>query len=192
MESTWTVRSYLESQRVNGLKWSEKNLRDDIGTFLGRGEAVNRAVAQHLRVILLKNRKVNILLESETHHKFLDQKRSFNAIPSVSPVPVLPNSNIQHQVWKGIEEVIICDLQYQNGRTKKGRISWMCKHYQPKSNESVLNLWEQPKSTESLVKCEEKKLLCHLQVPSLLFSRTVSNLYHSLLLQVQRLFHWGL
>ena len=95
MESTWTVRSYLESQRVNGLKWSEKNLRDDIGTFLGRGEAVNRAVAQHLRVILLKTRKVSILLESETHHKFLDQKRSFNAIPSVSPVPVLPNSNIQ-------------------------------------------------------------------------------------------------
>ena len=43
MESTWTVRSYLESQRVKGLKWSEKNLRDDIGTFLGRGEAVNRA-----------------------------------------------------------------------------------------------------------------------------------------------------
>ena len=102
----------------------------------------------------------------------------------------LPRSTTQ--VWKGIEEVIICDLQYQNGLTKKGRISWMCKHYQPKSNESVLNLWEQPKSTESLVKCEEKKLLCHLQVPSLLFSRTVSNLYHSLLLQVQRLFHWGL
>ena len=65
MESTWTVRSYLESQRVKGLKWSEKNLRDDIGTFLGRGEAVNRAVAQYLRVILLKTRKVSILLESD-------------------------------------------------------------------------------------------------------------------------------
>ena len=56
---------------------------------------MNRAVTQHLRVILLKTRKVSKLLESETHHKFLDQKRSFNAIPSVSPVPVLPNSNIQ-------------------------------------------------------------------------------------------------
>ena len=110
--------------------------------------------------------------------------------PPCSTPPTLPRSTTQ--VWKGIEEVIICYLQYQNGLTKKGRISWMCKHYQPKSNESVLNLWEQPKSTESLVKCEEKKLLCHLQVPSLLFSRTVSNLYHSLLLQVQRLFHWGL
>ena len=110
--------------------------------------------------------------------------------PPCSTPPTLPRSTTQ--VWKGIEEVIICDLQYQNGLTKKGKISWMCKHYQPKSNESVLNLWEQPKSTESFVKCEEKKLSCHLQVPILLFSRTVSNLYHSLLLQVQRLFHWGL
>ena len=90
--------------------------------------------------------------------------------PPCSTPPTFPRSTTQ--VWKGIEEVLICD-----GLTKKGRISWMCKHYQPKSNEFDLNLWEQPKSTESLVKCEEKKLLCHLQVPSLLFSRTVSNLY---------------
>ena len=54
MESTWTVRSYLETNRLNGLKWSEKNLRDDINAFVGNGEVVKRAVAQQLRIILIK------------------------------------------------------------------------------------------------------------------------------------------
>ena len=81
MNSTWTVREYLEAQRVQGFKWNEKSLRDDLSKFLGGGD-VQRSVAQHLKRVLLKTRKVKQILESEMHEKFLDQKRSFPVVPS--------------------------------------------------------------------------------------------------------------
>ena len=94
MESTWTVRSYLETNRLNGVKWSEKNLRDDINAFVGNGEVVKRAVAQQLRVILIKSRKVSQILVSPMHEKFLDEKRTSNSLLKNSPVTFIQNQKV--------------------------------------------------------------------------------------------------
>ena len=38
MDSTWTIREYLKDQRVHGLKWNEKSLRDDLRKFFWEEE----------------------------------------------------------------------------------------------------------------------------------------------------------
>ena len=97
MESTWTVRSYLETNRLNGLKWSEKILREDMSTFVGNGVVVQRGVAQQLRVVLLKSRKVSQILESPLHKKFLDMKRTVTSLTKNSPVTFIQNQQVSSQ-----------------------------------------------------------------------------------------------